>query len=55
MEMGKLMLGQIVIKVTYEIVILPITKLVIKRIKSMEGEDVYDYGISYNPFKLSDY
>ena len=55
MEMCKLMLGQIVIKVTYEIVILPITKLVIKRIKSMEGEDVYDYGISYNPFKLSDY
>ena len=55
MEMGKLMLGQIVIKVTYEIVILPITKLVIKRIKSMEGEDVYDYGISYNPFKLTDY
>lgn len=55
MEMGKLMLGQIVIKVTYEIVILPITKLVIKRIKRMEGEDVYDYGISYNPFKLSDY
>ena len=55
MEMGKLMLGQIVIKVTYEIVILPITKLVVKRIKSMEGEDVYDYGISYNPFKLSDY
>lgn len=55
MEMGKLMLGQIVIKVTYEIVILPITKLVVKRIKSVEGEDVYDYGISYNPFKLSDY
>ena len=55
MEMGKLMLGQIVIKVTYEIVILPITKLVVKRIKRMEGEDVYDYGISYNPFKLSDY
>lgn len=55
MEMGKLMLGQIVIKVTYEIVILPITKLVVKRIKSMEGEDVYDYGISYNPFKLTDY
>ena len=55
MEMGKLMLGQIVIKVTYEIIILPITKLVVKRIKSVEGEDVYDYGISYNPFKLSDY
>ena len=55
MEMGKLMLGQIVIKVTYEIVILPITKLVVKRIKRMEGEDVYDYGISYNPFKLTDY
>lgn len=55
MEMGKLMLGQTVIKVTYEIIILPITKLVVKRIKSVEGEDVYDYGISYNPFKLSDY
>lgn len=55
MEMGKLMLGQIVLKVAYEIVILPITKLVVKRIKSVEGEDVYDYGISYNPFKLSDY
>ena len=55
MEMGKLMLGQIVLKVAYEIIILPITKLVVKRIKSVEGEDVYDYGISYNPFKLSDY
>lgn len=54
-EMGKLMLGQIVVKVVYEILILPLTTLVVNRVKQMEGEDVFDYGISYNPFRLRDF
>ncbi len=49
-----MMLAQVSFKVLYEIVILPVTALVVRKVKAAEGLDVYDEGISYNPFRLSD-
>lgn len=53
-EMLRLMVTQIVAKTLYEIIILPVTNIVVRKLKSVEGEDVYDENISYNPFKISD-
>jgi len=44
---------QIVLKTAYEILVLPLTAWVVKRIKKREGVDVIDSQISYNPFKIS--
>jgi len=30
-----------------------VTYVVVRRLKQTEGIDVYDHGISYNPFRLS--
>ncbi len=49
-----LMVTQIFIKTLYEIIILPLTNLVVKKLKKYEGIDTYDYNISYNPFKIFD-
>ena len=49
-----MMLVQVGFKVLYEMVILPVTGVVVKRLKAVEGEDVFDKGISYNPFKIND-
>lgn len=45
---------QAVLKSLYEVIILPITIRVVKYIKKIEGEDVYDQKISYNPLKITD-
>lgn len=45
---------QIVAKVLYEIIILPVTAAVVKRVKQSEGIDTFDNGISYNPFRIND-
>lgn len=45
---------QVIAKVAYEIIILPVTKKVITTVKSREGIDHFDTNISYNPFKLKD-
>ena len=47
-ELPKMMLLQVVLKTGYEIVVLPITNIVVRWVKRHEGEDVYDNGISYN-------
>ena len=49
-----MMLVQISFKVLYEILILPVTALVVRRLKAAEGVDAFDRGISYNPFKIKD-
>ena len=49
-----MMLAQVTFKVCYEIVILPLTSIVVRKVKKSEGTDVFDNGISYNPFKLGD-
>lgn len=50
-----IMMGvQIVLKSFYEVLILPITIRVVKLIKKVEGDDVYDENISYNILKIKD-
>lgn len=41
-------------KVGYEILATPLTYLIVGRLKKAEGFDVYDKGINYNPFHLSE-
>jgi uncharacterized integral membrane protein (TIGR00697 family) len=43
---------QIVVKTLYEILVLPVTIRVVKTIRKYEGDEAFDEGISYNPFKL---
>lgn len=45
-----IILTQVAVKTLYEILILPVTSLIVRRIKAAEGMDTYDYNISYNPF-----
>jgi len=49
-----MMLTQVSAKTIYEIIILPVTSLVVRKIKHHEGIDTFDENISYNPFKLSE-
>ena len=49
-----MMVCQVSAKVLYEIIILPVTKMVVTRVKRHEGMDIYDTNISYNPFKIRD-
>jgi len=41
-----------VFKVGFEVLATPLTYLVVNRLKRAEGIDVFDEGISYNPFSL---
>ena len=49
-----MVLTQALIKTVYEIIILPVTILVVKKMKKLEGEDIFDNSVSYNPFKLNE-
>lgn len=50
--MLELMGTEVVVKTVYEILILPLTILIVRKIKSSEGIDTFDRGISYNPFTV---
>ena len=41
-----------VAKVLIEVLFTPITYVVVRKLKKLEGIDVYDYGVNYNPFQL---
>ena len=45
-----IILTQVTVKTLYEVLILPLTGVIARRLKQAEGLDTYDYGISYNPF-----
>ena len=47
-----IILTQVTVKTLYEIVILPVTSLLSRKLKEKEGIDTYDYNVSYNPFRL---
>ena len=49
-----MMLAQVTFKVCYEILVLPLTAWVVRKIKKSEGVDTFDNGISYNPFRIAD-
>lgn len=53
-ELLLMMCIQIVLKSMYEVVILPVTIRVVNAIKRVDGSDVYDEGISYKVWKISD-
>ena len=48
----QLTLVQYVFKVGYEILATPLTYWVVAKIKKIEKIDVFDYGVTYNPFSL---
>ena len=54
-DLAWMMLFQVTFKVLYEIIILPVTTRVVRKLKEVEEEDVYDRDIHYNPFKIFDY
>ena len=54
-DLAKMMLFQVSFKVLYEIIILPVTSAVVRRLKETEGTDEYDRDIRYNPFKIFDF
>ena len=45
-----IILTQVTVKTLYEVVILPLTSFIARRLKRSEGIDTYDYNVSYNPF-----
>ena len=45
---------QAIVKTVYEMLVLPLTIFVVKKVKKLEGEDTFDYSVSYNPFRLSE-
>ena len=49
-----IILTQVTVKTLYEVVILPVTAVIARRLKKAEGIDAYDYDISYNPFQLKE-
>lgn len=53
-ELLMMVLAQTFIKTAYEIVVLPVTILVVNKVKKVESETTFDSNISYNPFKLNE-
>ncbi len=47
-----IILTQVTVKTLYEVLVLPLTSTLARRIKRVEGLDTYDYDISYNPFTI---
>ena len=45
---------QALIKTVYEIAVLPLTILVVKKVKKIEGIDTFDVSVSYNPFRVKE-
>ncbi|MBR4525147.1 MAG: queuosine precursor transporter [Bacteroidales bacterium] len=50
----QLAVTQVCAKVLYEIIILPLTTWVVRSVKQVEGIDVIDDSVSYNPFKIKE-
>lgn len=50
--LGMMMLAQYLWKVAYEAAVTPLTYLLVRWVKAREYMDVYDTGVSYNPFGL---
>lgn len=48
-----MMLVQTALKTIYEILILPITIIIVNKIKKIEGTDAFNAEVSFNPFKIS--
>jgi hypothetical protein len=53
-ELFIMMVTQIVLKTLYEIIVLPVTIRVVKKVKKMEETDVFDDNVSYNVLNIKD-
>ena len=45
---------QALLKSVYEIIVVPVTIRVVKYVKKIDGSDVYDADVSFNPFKIGE-
>jgi uncharacterized PurR-regulated membrane protein YhhQ (DUF165 family) len=52
--MLQVMLSQFVLKVSWEVLLTPVTYAVVGWLKSKEGVDVYDVGTDFTPFTVDD-
>lgn len=52
--MPAMILSQLLVKVGYEIVVLPITTRVVALVKRIDNADVYDNDVAYNVFRVAD-
>ena len=52
--LGAVMLSQFVLKVSWEVLLTPVTYAVVGWLKRKEGVDVYDVGTSFTPFTVED-
>ena len=52
--LATMMLAQVSFKVVYEMLVLPLTSFIVRKVKASEGVDTFDEGISYNPFRIAD-
>lgn len=50
----QLAVTQVIAKVLYEVIILPLTAWFVRHVKRAEGIDTFDHEVSYNPFKIKD-
>jgi queuosine precursor transporter len=48
----QIMLAQYLFKVGYEVLLTPVTYLVVGTVKGKEGVDTFDTGVAYNPFRI---
>ena len=53
-ELLLLIVTQAILKSSYEIIVLPVTIRVVRYVKKIDGSDVYDSSVSFNPFKIKD-
>ena len=51
-ELPKLMLWQVLLKTLYEVIALPLTIRIVKKLKEHEAEDAYDNGVNYSIWKI---
>ena len=51
----QLAISQVIAKLLYEVVALPLTAWFVNGVKRAEGIDTYDHKVSYNPFKIKDF
>ena len=51
--MPQLVFWQVVLKTAYEMLALPLTIRVVRKVKKYEQSDVYDHGISYSIWKIT--
>ncbi len=49
--LGQMMLAQYLWKVSYEILLTPLTYYIVGKLKEKEDMDIFDNNITYNPFK----